>query len=105
MCWAPVILGFSTHRHYAGGVYSNFTSTFVLDTASSPSCLTSNQSLCAPKIKVTIDTTCSITLANLDNVDSIAQYQTCAWSDSNPILGSKLNAKVDLAQVRWCGWI
>jgi hypothetical protein len=94
--YSPIACG------HAGGSNANYTSTFVMDSASSASCLESNHSQCAPKIKITIDTTCSITLANVEFLDRISEYQSCAWNEVLPIIGAKVTAKVDLAQVgRW----
>jgi hypothetical protein len=83
---------------------ATYTSIFALHTASPPSCLASKTALCAPKIKITVDPSCQVTLSNLgysNTLDTVIDgHLSCSWQTAVPIIGARLNATVDLAQVR-----
>jgi hypothetical protein len=85
----------------AGTPTATYTSIFAFYTASSPSCLASNYARCAPKIKITVDGTCQITLSSLGYSNLRPNDDgACQWTASVPIKGTKASAAVDLAMVR-----
>jgi hypothetical protein len=85
----------------AGTPTATYTSIFAFYSASSPSCLASNYARCAPKINITMDGTCQITLSSLGYSNVLPNYDgACQWTTSVPIKGAKARATADLAMVR-----
>lgn len=86
LCWIGLVVHVA-----AGSSASTITSIFALESATPSSCLTTSHALCAPKINITVDSSCTVRLDNLGNTMSISNPDGnffCWWSTNVPVEGT-----------------
>jgi hypothetical protein len=73
---------------YAGLRAAAYTSIFALESSSPASCLNNPESICAPKLNITIGKDCAVLMVNLGYGDQAAA--NCYWSSENTVQGAQL---------------